>query len=65
MIFRTILLKFYSEILLTGKSSKREMHKKYTFPLSFLEECIKIKVIVQKTGGGTIDFWMKYGDKES
>lgn len=41
------------------------MHKKYTFPLSFLEERIKIKVIVQKTGGGTIDFWMKYGDKES
>ena len=42
------------------------MHKKlYISSFFFWEECIKIKVIVQKTGGGTIDFWMKYGDKES
>lgn len=29
MIFKTILLKFYSEILLTGKSGREEMHKIY------------------------------------
>lgn len=44
---------------------KKKCIKNIHFLFLFLEECIKIKVIVQKTGGGTIDFWMKYGDKES
>ena len=30
-----------------------------------LQTTIKIKENDQKTGGGTIDFWMKYGVKES
>ena len=50
-----------SNLMLTFLKCIKNIH----FLFLFLEECIKIKVIVQKTGGGTIDFWMKYGDKES